>query len=421
MSDTVNKLLDELVNNLYLESTNRITKILDIFNDFFGEDRVDIQGVKSLEEFKDAVEEEFIYGGTVKYRKEIEYYGSKIPELPESLAVEVIKYVLDHKETQISFINNVYSEIFILVHFPKVRITNEHNRYVDITHLYAKIPLTYYGQLDGNSFMLNRSEYPVSHILSNYMHSHVSCIPKEDFTQFVSPCLGQGPIRNTMYTLRNIYDEDLWRLFCLELSKYVTVESLAGGPYHRLEDIGIFENSTKYVIYNKFPYATQENFVTLIIDFVEYFINCKKLKFNYVNGSYSISMTTTEYIILISNEFINWFNKQYNEGYTTYNYSDLLSNNLLIKVYIINNEIYENTNSIEDISRYIGEKVCTFKGKDITVSISNIPDEERNKCTLLYPPLALYILKTILDIVNYKYGRASATENTQNGTKIRYI
>lgn len=420
MSDTVNELLDELVNNLYLESTNRITKVLDVFNDFFGEDRVDIQGRKSLEEFKDIVKEEFIYDSTINYRRS-EYFNNKVLELPEPVAVEIIKYVLDHEKTQISLMNHICSDIFILVHFPKVRITNEHDRYVDITHLYAKIPLTYYGQLDGSNFMLNRSEYPVSHMLSNYMHSHVSAIPKYNFTQFMSPCLGNGPIRNTLCALRNGYDEDLWRLFCLELSKYVTIESLSGGPYHMLESIGFSEDHAEYTIYNRLPGNISERFNSLIIAFVKHFINCKKLKFNYVNGSYSVGMTTTEYIILVSNEFINWYNRQYNEGYNVYSYSDLLNSNLLTKVYIINNRIYENTNSIEDMSEYIGREVCTFKGKDVTINIIGISDEDRNKCTLLSYSLALYILKTILDIVNYKYGRASATENTQNGTKIRYV
>lgn len=420
MSDTINELLDELVNNLYLESTNRVTKVLDVFNDFFGEDRVDIQGRKSLEEFKDIVKEEFIYDSTINYRRS-EYFNNKVLELPEPVAVKIIKHVLDHEKTQISLMNHIYSDIFILVHFPKVRITNEHDRYVDITHLYAKIPLTYYGQLDGGNFMLNRSEYPISHMLSNYLHSHVSTIPKDNFTQFMSPCLGQGPIRNTLGVLRNRYDEDLWRLFCLELSKYVTVESLSGGPYHKLENIGFFENYAEYTIHNRLPGNISERFNSLIIAFVKHFINCKKLKFNYVNGSYSVGMTTTEYIILVSNEFINWFNRQYNEGFNIYDYHDLLINNLLIKAYIIDNKIREDSDSIENTFEYIGRKVCTFKGKDVTINITGISDEDRNKCTLLSPSLALYILKTILDIVNYKYGRASTTENTQNKTKIRYV
>ena len=69
------------------------------------------------------------------------------------------------------------------------------------------------------------------------MHSHISSIPFGNFTFFQSPCTGSGPINNTICSLSRDFDANLWRLFCLELSKYVEVESIAGTPYHRLEGL----------------------------------------------------------------------------------------------------------------------------------------------------------------------------------------
>ena len=129
--------------------------------------------------------------------------------------------------------NAKFNNIFILVHFPHVRVTNEHNRFVDINHLWAKVKVMYNGTMIGK-FTLNRSEYTMLHISSGYLHSHISSIPTNDFTSFQNPCTGSGPINGTISTLNRDYDVDMWIMFCLELSKYLTVESVARRPYNYL-------------------------------------------------------------------------------------------------------------------------------------------------------------------------------------------
>ena len=137
---------------------------------------------------------------------------------------------LSCRDTIEDIVSSKFNNMFILVHFPHVRITNEHDRYVDINHLWAKIKITSEGTMNGN-FTLNRSEYQAIHFMSNYMHSHVSSIPRDDLTRFMSPCTGDGPINSTISSLYREFDSDLWQLFCLELSKYVTVESISGRPW----------------------------------------------------------------------------------------------------------------------------------------------------------------------------------------------
>lgn len=104
-------------------------RILEIFSDYFGEDKVDMQGFRTKEEF-------------CEY-KSLERNDTDAISLPNG--------------------------IFILVWFPQVRVTNEYNKSVDIQDLYAKVIINTEGQLIGK-FYLNRATYPLSHMRVGYMH-----------------------------------------------------------------------------------------------------------------------------------------------------------------------------------------------------------------------------------------------------------
>ena len=160
-------------------------------------------------------------------------------------------------------------------------------------------------------------------------------------------------------------------------------------------------------------------------EFVRYFINSKKLKFNYVNGSYSIGMSLIEFIVLISNEFIKWYNDQFNKDELTTKFADLKSLGILRECIIDNGKIYynEGRNNVNSYAQYIGKKVCVFKGKEITVDITDIAEvRNENKSIILDTQTALYILTTILKVLNYRYGRNKAThEGNQSGTEVRYL
>lgn len=101
----------------------RPRRVYEIFCDYFGEDKVDMQGFKTLEQY-------ILNGG-----------GS------------------------ITF----FSGIFLLVWFPEVTVTNENNRSVDIQDLYMKVPIGADGSMNGSPTM-NRATYPLDQFLSDYMH-----------------------------------------------------------------------------------------------------------------------------------------------------------------------------------------------------------------------------------------------------------
>ena len=433
MSGEAIKLIEEKIEELYNSLMDKPFRVLSIFNDFFGEDKVDMQGYLSLDEFKSWMNIEplstYIPNSNIVSMDNNDwsmYRTQTITDLPEDQVEKVVNGLTNIIVKEI--IGNVkFNDIFILVHFPHVRVTNEHNRFVDINHLWAKIKVMWDGTMSGR-FTLNRSEYTLLHFRSHYLHSHISSIPKADFTQFQNPCTGSGPINGTISTLNRDYDEDMWNMFCLELSKYVTVESVAGRPYHYLENLGTRDmqvGEDKFITYLFPNYCVNDILSDKFKEFVRYFINSKKLKFNYVNGSYSIGMSLIEFIVLISNEFIKWYNDQFNKGELTTKFEDLKKHGILRECIIDNGKIYydRNINNTNNYAQYIGKQVCMFKGKEITVDITDITKvENENKSIILDTQTALYILTTILKVLNYRYGRNKAThEDNQLGTEVRYL
>lgn len=430
MSTELTTLVEEKIEELYNSLMEKPLQVLYIFNNFFGEDRIDMQGYLSLEEFKCWIKatpiSAYIYNNKDVDVSTLDWEKLSVTDLDDTQIEKVIS-TFSSNEVKTYIANIKFNNIFILIHFPHVRITNENDKFVDINHLWAKVYVLWNGTLNGG-FTLNRSEYTMLHLISGYLHSHISCIPTDDFTYFQSPCLGIGPIRGTISTLNVRYDEDMWNMFCLELSKYVTVESLAGGPYKHLEKLGTTNTNIaidKFTTYLRPYYYENLINVDLMRDFVKYFIGLKKLKFNYVNNSYSIGMSFTEYMLLISNEFIKWYNNKFNEGKVTATFEDLRSNHILGE-YIINNGkiYYDNIRSnIDCYYQYIGKKVCTFKGKEITVNITDINEIRNKNASIIFNTrIALYILTMILKVLNYRYGRSKAIhESYQLGTEVRYL
>ena len=433
MSEEAVRIIEEKIEGLYNSLMEKPLRVLSIFNDFFGEENVDMQGYWPLNIFKSWISSQpistyipnFIAAGITSDDWNI-YRACVIVNLPENLAIQVANAL--SKESIWSRIGDIkFNNIFILVHFPHVRVTNEHNRFVDINHLWAKVILSYNGTMSGE-FSLNRSEYTMLQISSNYMHSHVHRIPFGDFTQFQSPCTGIGPINGTISALNRDYDEDTWNMFCLELSKYVTVESIAGAPYHYLERLGTDNMNAgidRFITYLTPDYYGEAFSQSDLKRFVEYFIKSKKLKFNYVNGSFSIGMSLIEFIVLISNEFIKWYNNQFNEGNVTSTLNSLKIDNILKECIIDNGKIYyENAAAnVNNYAQYIGKKVCIFKGKEVTVNITDIVEVRNdNKSLILDTQTALYILTIILKVLNYRYGRSKAIhKDNQIGTEVRYL
>lgn len=431
----MNAIIEDKLDEIYSSIMSKPNQILEIFNNFFGEDRVDMQGLPSIGEFKNWMMNEAGLGGLIPrdsavYTEDFNYYDyrhNSLSSVSEEKCIEILNSVSTASVVNVITGANIFKDGFILVHFPHVRVTNEYDRFVDINHLYAKVKILVNGTMNGY-FALNRAEYSYLHISNRYMHSHVSEIPYRDFTQFQTPCTGTGPINDTMSNLNREFDSDIWELFCLELSKYVEVESIAGTPYHRLESLGTLGNdiiSSRFEVINNLPYYSSLNH-DMLREFTSYFIKQSKLKFDYRDGSYSLGMSFTEYMLTISNEFIDWYNDQFNKGVYNFSLRRLTESGVLRSCIISGGRIYEDGSSsnVDRYRGYIGKKVCTFKGQDVLVSINDINEvEEDNKSFILDTRAALYVLSKILQVINYKYGKPEQTDSEGNrvGEKVRYF
>lgn len=438
MSEEVINKVRELYDNLMYFPN----KVLDIFNDFFGEQRVDMQGFWSFGELLHSLSEyplRFFFSSERGVLNSLEFKSASkknkaiIKDMLNNGALDNVvtsdealtTYFLPLMTTAIS---QAVPQGFILVHFPHVRVTNEYDRFVDINNLWVKVYIKTNGESTG-SFTVNRSEYELCHMKANYMHSHISSIPFENFTEFRSPCLGSGPIKGTMATLAMGYDEAIWQLFCLELDKYVRVESIAGIPYRRLERIGIgdtiIEEDTDFSMRD----FSLDNYDSIlrdkdIKDFIRYLIRNKKLKFNFIRGNYGFAMSYLDYRILLSNEFIEWYNLRYNSGATTASYNDLLIKGILSECIINNGKIQYLSNNRTRNRNYYGYEgayVCTFKGRPVNIHIVDSITDTINKTVLVNKNIIEKIAKAILTIVNYKYGREERKEEAGISTPAIYL
>lgn len=409
------EILKNSIDNLYNSIIKYPLKVAEIFNNFYGDLRVDLQdsGFKDL--VVDLVTSENILNLTTNNNTvlliEKLRNNSELSKEDEIILADILnsKDLID----KIKYHFKDYT-IPILVHFPHVRITNEYNKFVDINDLFAKVEIDLHGGLDGR-FKLNRSNYPLSHLRSSYMHSHVSHVPFNDFTEFQYVCTGSGPINTTIANLNRGFDEDLWSLFCLELNKFVEVESIAGVPYHRLENIGTLHSTfgENFSMIHNIVYDQPAKI--MLLDFIAHFLKSNKLKFNFRDGNFSIGMSFIEYMVMVSNEFISWYNKKYNEGKYTYDNGSLKSKWIIRNCIIANGKIYNNYQyNVNNYLRHADKLVCVFKGKDYRLTISNIFTVD-NSSTILNPSIAMFILTKALNILNYKYGKE--TDSTSKETR----
>lgn len=420
--------LSKKIKQTYNRLVDKPNKVYGIFKDFFGEEFTDLQGLKSYEDFKNTIESKTVIGAFPRIAR----------NCSSSFRDKAIKDLNnDEKEIFVTNINanclyfdevcNNYvgSDIYIMIYFPKVRVTNEFDKYIDISKLFVRVCIKTDGTIYG-TFEMNRAEYSMAELRNDYMHSHIPGIPFGHFDDFLSPCLGEGPIISTIANLSREYDYDIWNLFCYELSKYVTVESISGVPYRRLELVGGCSSTSGFnmnAIRFERPYTRDVDLIRLLKDFIPYFINKKLLKFSFVDGSYRLGMSLLDYNILISNYFIEWYNEKFNTGEYHFSVEELKSNYIIKKCIIQGNTVRteENRRLRRDYSQYEGATVCKFKGETIKLHITNTTNSEENVVYLLNSDISSYVLYTILKVINYRYGRNKSTVNSsKTSSEVRF-
>lgn len=349
--------LEEL-KSIYKKNTSNIYEVKEVLEDFFTEEKVDFQNLITFENFKTIIEEN----------------NNNIPST-----------LFD-------------SPVTVLIYYPEITITNEFNKSITIKDVYIKLNIRYSGKLC-DSFTINRSTYSIKEYTSHYIHSHAPRLDISYPSIFRSMCLGYGPIRATIHNLIECFNVDFWKLFCFELHKYLQVESISGGPYLKLENVGMNGLNTYY----NYTLTYIETYNTTLFtkeqlkDFYKYVINSKKLTFNYTNNQYNIGLSDINYIVLLSNLFIEWANKNINITQDLYN--NLISDNFLVKVKVSEYDIKTvNTTNIP-VNNCV--QICTFKNNPIYLNIINDDLEEENYSLILNTEFISYFTTQILKLINY--------------------
>ena len=397
MEYTINELFDHLSEKVYT--------IRDTFIGFFGEDFVDLQEGNSILSFKKSLSSILEDRYNLKLRVDMVDHNAYY-DISDADMSSLMRLVESYKWT-------------IYVWWPSVTVTNENNRSVTIQDLFAKIEVGTNGRIpyENHGFLLNRATYTKNQFQSNYMHSHIAYIPKHDFTHFEPPCLGHGPIRETILTLKNDYDEALWMLFCQELSMYVTVESLAGGPYMRMEYIGSTSKSIiplAFVSVGSYSAFTQSGFTyDELEEFIKYYLQHGHLSLIFKEGKFQCGLSPFDYMLDISNAFIDFYNELLSKGQSQL--TQCFNEGLLMEVQAAQGKFYRNGNSnISTLSldSYRGKLVLTFKGKEIrTTIIENNKDEETTLTNILNPSFVMNVLQYILRIINFRFQNGNNKSN----------
>ena len=379
MNYTINELKHRVLEKVYAT--------YEVFKNFYGERFTDLQGVPDDEEF-------------IMF---LQYSNIKVEDNSVTISEEVLQELINDFGN--GFGNS--RRFDIIIWWPNVRVTNENDKSVLIQDLYAKVQIKKDGTIpyEVRGFQLIRSTFTAEQWTCGYVHSHVPML--HGLPRWEDPCLGTGPIRNTILSLHNSWDEMMWMLFCQELALYVTVESLIGGPYLRLESIG--SRSVDYTFRLNSPNLYTNRLYETYKDFIEYYLRNGHVSFLFQDGKFGLGLSYLNFILDISNCFIAW----YNEGHVSRTLEDLYGTGTLRKAILSGGSIYRSTYDRETDTTVNG-RPCgfTFKGNEVVLRIQNGGESEANEVILLNPELAEVILNRILRTVNYHYTNEYSTKQT---------
>lgn len=299
---------------------------------------------------------------------------------------------------------------YIFVWWPTVTITNDYNKSVIIKDLYARIRITSEGRIpyEDRGFTLNRTTFSSEQWECGYSHSHLPRRYNQEKPHWTYPCLGRGPISNTIMDLKNNYEEAVWMLFCQELALYVTVESLRGGPYIKMEEIGASKELSGFKKFTQvedigFPFKDSQvgsYYDGMLKDFTLWYLQHGHLKFNYSQEAFRCGLSYFDYMIDISNSFIEWFNL----FGTREKIPSLYQYAILTQAKAAQGKFYRSTvpNPV-DVSDIEGTPMFQFKGEMKHLHIEPAAESNSHITTLLHHEVAMYILGRILRIINYRY------------------
>ena len=212
-----------------------------------------------------------------------------------------------------------------------------------------------------------------------------------------------------MDTIKDSYNEQFWGLFTFELAKYVTVESVAGTPYIRLEEVGKGDVDESMSNFNSQGKNILSSPVKHLINaFTQYYAEKHKFRFQFVNGQYQIGESPVSMIVNLSNEFIAFLNDYRCRVANVPTLQQLKNTHVLQNYVVANGRIYQISNNGRDMSAATsanGRDLFRFKGEMVKLKILVDGNTIENHSLLLAKNYCEAIITNVLSIINYQYGK----------------
>ena len=344
------------------------------------------------------------------YQEFIDYFGEANVDLQKVSPDNNIELYTSHSHN---------GDYLILTYWREVTITNEYDESIDIWDLYSATIISPTGTIKTGPLFV-RSSYDLVQWRHSYCHSHIPSLNRNSPATFQRSCLGSGPINWTIALLRNSQsvDLDLWRLYCWELDKHVHVESLTGGPYRKLRDIGKSAEGegSSFNLRFAFPFPASSVCKAMTNTLIRVLLENNVLKYSYSNGRYYIAESYTDTVLAISNAFIEYYNSN-TKLHKSVGVDDLYRHYFIEKAFIQGGKLIKKVDSNNEEPMNIGTPLFTFKGKPVTLQL-HITDNDYNvgELRIVNTKILDYIIYVILKYLNINYGKS--TDTTHKETRV---
>lgn len=159
--------------------------------------------------------------------------------------IKVFTHVLqeiypDSWEMQIHASSITQYDLYLLIYFPEITITNTVKEKHTIYDMFVRFSLLDFddGTFEIDSMQGVRTKVSYGEMASKYSHSHLPSNSHKTLI-FSSFCLGSSEIRQLMILVNQSEDSDinLIRYFLQDIKSYLSWESLEGGPHIKMKNV----------------------------------------------------------------------------------------------------------------------------------------------------------------------------------------
>ena len=233
-------------------------------------------------------------------------------------------YVSEHLDSSTQFTPGLH----VIIHFPKLTLTNRDNKHHTIKDLFVKFSIDIYHKID-ILYGARTTFHPIEH-QKKYRHSHLGASHSLAFTSF---CLGSdAPISFTKILLEeeltkfNTTWTDTFLFFLNQIKAYVVYESLEGGPYIKISAL----TSSNYTVEDKIGALQLEKaYLAVFTAFNAHYrmqmFNClKQGNLLYANKVIDVKQEVFDTVIF-NEEFLksSYLDYQFKANYIEYTYNNL--------------------------------------------------------------------------------------------------